>query len=305
MGNRKSQTRVGSTGAAEGNINYTYNAAHQLSTVTGQATTFAYDAAGNQTRNGLTGTTSFYGDRLQTISTGTDAQSYMGGGNTSRVTSGGTSFINTPLGTTQEISASGVRQFTYSPKGGAVGFKATERSYFIQDHLGSVVGLFTSTGTFAGGYSYSPYGEARSTGTNAAVTSNPLRYIGGHYEGAGIYKLGARYYDTSLGRFTQMDPSGQGQNPYSYTSGDPINTSDPSGLIEVDFGAMAYGIATTVGCYLAAAGPAGLLCSLIALVTPVLIQQYGEYVAVSLDAAEADFCNILLRESGFDICAML
>jgi RHS repeat-associated protein len=230
MGNRKSQTRAGSTGAAAGTILYTYNAAHQLTAATGQSTTFTYDAAGNQTRNGLTGITSSYGDRLQTINTGTDAQSYMGGGNTDRLLSGSTSFINTPLGTTQEIGGGGAKQFTHSPKGGAVGFKTTERSYYIQDHLGSVVGLFSSTGAFIGGYSYSPYGEARSIGTAAAVSANPLRYISGHHEGAGIYKLGARYYDTSLGRFTQMDPSGQEMNPYSYTDGDPVNNADPSGL---------------------------------------------------------------------------
>ncbi|WP_344779163.1 RHS repeat-associated core domain-containing protein, partial [Microbacterium marinilacus] len=46
----------------------------------------------------------------------------------------------------------------------------------------------------------------------------------------GVYKLGARYYDTGLGRFTQMDPSGQESNPYAYAISNPINYSDPSGL---------------------------------------------------------------------------
>jgi RHS repeat-associated protein len=234
MGNRTSQTRAGSTGASAGTINYTYNAAHQLTSVTGQATTFTYDGVGNQTRNGLSGITSAFGDRLQLTSTGASSQTYAGGGNANRLASGGTSYANTPLGTVQETTGSNTKQFTFSPKGGAIGYKATSRWYYVQDHLGSVVGLFSSTGTFAGGYSYSPYGEASATGTAAAVTTNPLRYIGGRHDSGGIYKLGARYYDTGLGRFTQMDPSGQEPNPYSYANADPVNGKDPSGYETVD-----------------------------------------------------------------------
>ncbi|QCR42094.1 hypothetical protein C1N74_15995 (plasmid) [Microbacterium sp. SGAir0570] len=92
------------------------------------------------------------------------------------------------------------------------------------------MGMFTATGTYSGGYSYAPYGEARATSTNGAVAANNLRYIGEHHEGAGIYKLGARYYDTTQGRFTQMDPSGQEDNAYAYASCNPINIQDPTGL---------------------------------------------------------------------------
>lgn len=130
----------------------------------------------------------------------------------------------------QRTASGTTQQYTRTPEVGAVGWKAgTVRSYYVQDHLGSTVGIFSSTGVFSGGYSYSPYGEARATGTAAAVTANPLRYIGGHHEGAGIYKLGSRYYDSSLGGFTQMDPSGQESNPYLYAEGNPIGSLDPSG----------------------------------------------------------------------------
>lgn len=87
-------------------------------------------------------------------------------------------------------------------------------------------------GSYLGGYSYSPYGEARSTGTNVAVsTNNNLRYIAGYYDVAsGLYKLGARFYDPTLGRFTQFDPSGQESNPFGYANCNPLNSKDPSGL---------------------------------------------------------------------------
>ncbi|MFI5859742.1 RHS repeat-associated core domain-containing protein [Streptomyces parvulus] len=34
--------------------------------------------------------------------------------------------------------------------------------------------------------------------------------------------MGHRYYDPTLGRFTQPDPSGQEQNAYLYAASDPI-----------------------------------------------------------------------------------
>ena len=90
------------------------------------------------------------------------------------------------------------------------------RYYYVKDSLGSVIGLFDKAGAFAGGYSYSPYGELRNTVTaGSAADLNSLRYISGYLDRAsGLYKLGARFYDPTIGRFTQYDPSGQESNPY-------------------------------------------------------------------------------------------
>ena len=44
-------------------------------------------------------------------------------------------------------------------------------------------------------------------------------------------KLGARYYDPAIGRFTQPDPSGAETNMYAYADANPINSSDPGGTI--------------------------------------------------------------------------
>lgn len=241
-GNRTKQVRSGSTGATAGTINYGYNAANQLTSVTGQSTSWTHDAAGNQTRNGLTGITSVFGDRGEQTVTGTTSGTYFGTGNTDRLSSGSLTFNNGSLGLMQRVNGSTTQHFTRTADGTAIGFKAANRWYYIQDHLGSVVGIFSATGTYSGGYSYSPYGESRATGTSSAVTTNALRYIGGHHDGGGIYKLGARYYDTSLGRFTQMDPSGQEANPYIYGSPNPINGSDPSGTRWVS-AALEYGAA--------------------------------------------------------------
>jgi hypothetical protein len=37
--------------------------------------------------------------------------------------------------------------------------------------------MFSATGTYEGGYSYSPYGEARATATATDVTTNTQRYL--------------------------------------------------------------------------------------------------------------------------------
>jgi RHS repeat-associated protein len=228
-GNRTSQIRSGSTGATAGTINYGYNAANQLTSATGQTTTWTYDAAGNQTRNGLTGITSGFGDRGETSTIDGTSNGYFGVGNFDRTSSGTLTFNSGALGLMQRSTPTVTHNYTRTPDGQAVGLRGSSRHYYIQDHLGSTVGLFNGAGAYAGGYSYSPYGEARATSTNSAVVANNLRYIGGHQEGANVYKLGARYYDANLGRFTQMDPTGQEANPYSYTAGDPINYLDPSG----------------------------------------------------------------------------
>ncbi len=48
---------------------------------------------------------------------------------------------------------------------------------------------------------------------------------------SGVTGMGARSYVPQLGRFLQPDPlSGGSANAYSYTFGDPVNTSDPSGM---------------------------------------------------------------------------
>ncbi|MFJ1895846.1 MULTISPECIES: RHS repeat-associated core domain-containing protein [unclassified Streptomyces] len=76
-------------------------------------------------------------------------------------------------------------------------------------------------------YDYNPRGETRATTNESAP--QPYRYAGAYQDPTQLYKMGARYYDTNLGRFTQTDPSGQETNPYLYAAGDPVNLIDPDG----------------------------------------------------------------------------
>ncbi len=84
-------------------------------------------------------------------------------------------------------------------------------------------------------YTYDPFGVT--TETKALLTNvfNPWRYTGQYQDTTtGLYKMGARYYQPELGRWTQRDPSGLEANAYLYVAGNPINFIDPSGLLSIN-----------------------------------------------------------------------
>ncbi|GAB3617344.1 RHS repeat-associated core domain-containing protein [Okibacterium endophyticum] len=230
-GNRIQQVQRGLPSHPTTTIDYTYNAAHQLVSTTTDVASWEYDAAGNQTANGTTGATFDYGDRLQVTAIGSTPVTSFGQGNTEQLTIGNDrTFRTMPIGLTRETNGAGSVSYIRTADNDPVGYaKGISEYYYAKDHLGSVVGIFSETGAFEGGYSYSPYGETQATGTSTAVTDNRLRYIGGYQESDNVYKLGARYYDATIGRFTQMDPSGQEAHPYSYAACNPINAKDPTG----------------------------------------------------------------------------
>ena len=62
---------------------------------------------------------------------------------------------------------------------------------------------------------------------------------------AQLYHYTARAYDPALGRFAQTDPAGYASdiNPYAYVGNDPVNGTDPSGMVDCNAGTD-----TTIGC---------------------------------------------------------
>ncbi|MFJ5118398.1 ricin-type beta-trefoil lectin domain protein [Kitasatospora sp. NPDC088548] len=86
---------------------------------------------------------------------------------------------------------------------------------------------------------FDPYGNVRS-GLQPSGWVGNRGYLGKPVDAAsGLNLLGARNYDPVLGRFLTVDPLLEAGNPdqmggYSYSSNDPVNRSDPSGLIDGD-----------------------------------------------------------------------
>lgn len=111
---------------------------------------------------------------------------------------------------------------------------SSSRNYYLEDGMGNVRFLTSSSGSRRSYMDYDPYGnlwrsfadsssEFTFKGEPEMDLSDPLFY------------MRARYYDPVTGRFISRDPvSGlktmpQTQNPYSYAINNPINFSDPSG----------------------------------------------------------------------------
>ena len=78
-------------------------------------------------------------------------------------------------------------------------------SLFFTDNEGSVVAVISASGTVENRYAYDPYGQVTSSSGSVA---NPYGYAGGYNDSAtGLVKFGTRYYNPSVGQFTQVDPS--------------------------------------------------------------------------------------------------
>ena len=105
-------------------------------------------------------------------------------------------------------------------------------AWYHSDALGSVRVLSNSSAAILNTSSYSAYGTPTFT---SGSTPNTHGYAGEQIDPTGLSYNRARYYDATLGRFTQRDTfAGRVQNPLSlnrhiYAKNSPTNATDPSG----------------------------------------------------------------------------
>ena len=106
--------------------------------------------------------------------------------------------------------------------------------FFIKDHLGSVRAVVSETGEVLQTNEFYPYGDLFSTVGTAGSNSNRYRFTGKELgDETGLYDFSARYLQTSLGRFTTIDPLAEkypSVSPYAYCNGNPVNLVDPDGM---------------------------------------------------------------------------
>lgn len=136
---------------------------------------------------------------------------------------------------TRVLNESGtvLRQYVYDPKGALIAIIRDQAVYsVILDAKGSVVALTDSRSEVVARFSYDAWGTPESTDTGLT----DFYFASGYYEAeAGLYILGPRTYDPSLGRFLQKDPLAGSlldlvsQNEYVYANNDPVNKIDPTG----------------------------------------------------------------------------
>ncbi len=218
--NTKNQiTNTGFSYDAAGNLRadatntYSFDAENHLTALNSGAATYTYDAQGRRMTKKIGSTTTEYiyfnGDVLAEYNLGDQVWSdyiFAGG---RRLASAGTD----PTGL-------GVR-------------------YYHADHLGSARLMTDASGNQAWSATYLPFGQE----WNPQATTNHYKFTGKERDAeSGLDEFGARYYSSSLGRFTIPDwtakptavPYADFANPqsfnlYGYAKNNPVSNADPDG----------------------------------------------------------------------------
>jgi RHS repeat-associated protein len=242
-GNLKKQAVSGSTVTAS-TTSYAYNPGNEIcwsvasastnlcNSAPAGAHTYSYDADGNQTSNGngLTATYNGLGQTTSITSGGTTTNyGYLGEGQTELITEGSSSLHNDMLGLAEKTTGTSSTYYTRNTDGTQVDERTPSGTYnYLYDGNGSVVGLTDSSGHLVNQYAYDPYGNKT---TNTGTTPNPFAFQDGYQTTAGLYHFGQRYENPADARWTQSDPAGQVSSltEGGFAGDDPVNMSDATG----------------------------------------------------------------------------
>ncbi len=237
VGNRTAQTQTITSTLV---TNYVYDAANRLTSVNGQA--YTWDNNGNLTNDGSKVYTYTQANRLIIVTASglTWSAAYNGDGARLRTT------VNSvPTTYTQDLAAplpvvlrakTGVTttQYLFDMGTRPLAEYHTGWDYLLPDGLGSVRQLADGSGSVGLAQSYDPYGSRLNTQGSA---SSIFGFTGEQTDGTGLVFLRARYMQPTVGVFLSRDPwQGYEQGPgtyngFNYAMGNPINLSDPSGLM--------------------------------------------------------------------------
>jgi RHS repeat-associated protein len=188
---------------------YAYDARNRLTGAAGVA--YTYDPAGNRVAIANNGATT----RLVVNPNAALSQVLM------RVQNGVTTYYVHGLGLLYEVT----------PNGGT-----SKVLTYHYDYRGSTVALTDDGGNVTDRMAHSPYGSLTArTGSN----DTPFLFngqFGAMTDANGLIFLRHRFYNTTLSRFINADPSGiwGGNNFFAYANGNPISFTDPFGLDTFD-----------------------------------------------------------------------
>jgi RHS repeat-associated protein len=247
LGDRTSETIHASAGNTSQTLSYSGAKPNEVSSVstaspTGTTTqSYAYNAAGDTTsRSGQTFTYDPQG-RTSSVTTaaGTSGYLYDADGNLLIQRDPGSTTLYLDSGAEQLVLAGGkvTGLRLYSQPGGTtiVRSSAGTISYTVANQQGtSSESIDAATLAVTRRY-YDPYGDPR--GTTATSWPDNLGFVGKPADAAtSLDLLGARQYDPVTGRFLEVDPvleagDSRQMGGYAYAADNPVNSSDPSGLM--------------------------------------------------------------------------
>lgn len=245
-GNRKEEVRHTSTGDTVKTFDYPDPASpHRLREVKGGAAleTFDYDASGNtikRTKGGIGETLKWDAEgHLESVTNGDKVTSFIYNAEGSRL------LRKDPDGTTlylgnQEIrlsakggSPAGTRYYAYG--GNVIAVRVGTKLTWLTGHQRATELAIDSATMEVTRRRQLPFGAPR--GTTPTIWPDDHGFLGATKDpSTGLTHLGAREYDTELGRFISVDPLMDPTNPqqmhgYSYANNSPVTLSDPSGLM--------------------------------------------------------------------------
>ena len=258
VGNRITMTNaVGSTA-------YSYDDANQLTGLNSPAgtMTFAHDSNGNLTSKTVgTDIASYtYGPENRLIGitypdSSTNSFLYDPNGKRMERTAGGKSvkYLYDGWNVAAEIDVTDAVKQTYVSGitvDDVFGMSQGESFYcYFKDGLGSVTGITDSTQNVVAGYTYDAHGNA--TKVTGSV-DNEITYTGRRLDSAsGLMYYRTRYYEPTVGRFLTKDSFQPNYytpltlHRYMYVLNNPVNWTDPLGLINLK--RVAWGGVQVVG----------------------------------------------------------
>ncbi|ULA57974.1 MAG: hypothetical protein LZF60_20020 [Nitrospira sp.] len=247
-GNRISQLRQNAAASnlpsAVAATNIAYDAANELTRWNSATTNLTYDNNGNLTSETQGGVTTTYAwdarNRLTAISrTGLTASFvYDGLGRRKSKTINGTTTGFWYDGSDVYAELTGTTPSATYIRGLSIDEpfirKGVSDEFYETDALGTSVALTNPAGASQTTYTYEPFGTTTQTGT---ASSNAFQYTGRENDGTGLLYYRARYYNSSIDRFVQEDPSGISYfepNHYAYVRGNPLRYKDSLGLSAED-----------------------------------------------------------------------
>jgi RHS repeat-associated protein len=206
-------------------------------TQSGSTTSYTYDPNGNLTGDGARTLEWDAEDRLTRVTQGASELArfaYDGQGRrVQKIAAGVTrTYIYDGANIIEERLSSG-ETYDYVQGPGidrplAVRDQATVVTYYLADHLGSIVQTTNSPGSVTLTREYDPWGSV----VQGSSTSG-YAFTGREWDSeTNLYYYTTRYYDPGLGRFLSEDAIGLngGPNYYAYVANSPTNLVDPFGF---------------------------------------------------------------------------
>jgi len=158
--------------------------------------------------------------------------------------------------------------------------------FLHHDQVGSIRAITSSSGWELAEFTYDPYGNV----THATGTArSPFGYAGQYTDfETGFQYLRARFYDPATGVFLSRDPiESLTREPYGYVGNNPLNYTDPSGLL---------GIPGTNWCV----DIADDNCNSIKEQHPVAAQSVADGAAGVLDTVSGSNSDLITESIGID-----